>query len=62
MAEPCTWNSNQYALRTDLSGNKPPESARKSVADIRRAWEARDYLAAFPFHGPARWRTSLSTS
>jgi alkanesulfonate monooxygenase SsuD/methylene tetrahydromethanopterin reductase-like flavin-dependent oxidoreductase (luciferase family) len=47
MAEPCTWNSNQYALRTDLNGKTPPESARKTVADIRRAWEAGDYRAAF---------------
>jgi hypothetical protein len=47
MAEPSTWNSNQYALRTDLQGHRPPESARKTVADIRRAWEAGDFRAAF---------------
>ncbi|MBV9543787.1 MAG: hypothetical protein JOY61_05370 [Chloroflexi bacterium] len=47
MAEPCTWNGNQYALRTDLNGYTPPETARKTVADIRRAWEAGDYRAAF---------------
>jgi hypothetical protein len=47
VAEPCTWTSNQYALRPDLQGNRPPESARLSVADIRRAWESRDFRAAF---------------
>jgi len=47
IAEPCTWTSNQYALRPDLDGNKPPESARKTVDDIRRAWESGDRRAAF---------------
>ena len=47
MAEPATWTSNQYALRPDLQGNRPPESARKTVADIRRAWETGDFRAAF---------------
>jgi alkanesulfonate monooxygenase SsuD/methylene tetrahydromethanopterin reductase-like flavin-dependent oxidoreductase (luciferase family) len=47
VAEPCAWTSNQYALRPDLQGNKPPESARVSVADIRRAWESGNYRAAF---------------
>jgi alkanesulfonate monooxygenase SsuD/methylene tetrahydromethanopterin reductase-like flavin-dependent oxidoreductase (luciferase family) len=47
VAEGSTWTSNQYALRPDLEGNRPPESARVSVADIRRAWEAGDYRAAF---------------
>jgi alkanesulfonate monooxygenase SsuD/methylene tetrahydromethanopterin reductase-like flavin-dependent oxidoreductase (luciferase family) len=46
-AEPSTWTSNQYALRPDLEGNRPPESARLSVDDIRRAWEAGDYRRAF---------------
>ena len=47
VAEPCTWTSNQYALRPDLEGNKPPESARVSVEDIRRAWQSGSYRAAF---------------
>jgi alkanesulfonate monooxygenase SsuD/methylene tetrahydromethanopterin reductase-like flavin-dependent oxidoreductase (luciferase family) len=47
VAEPCTWTSNQYALRPDLAGTYPPESARLSVADIRRAWETRNYRGAF---------------
>jgi alkanesulfonate monooxygenase SsuD/methylene tetrahydromethanopterin reductase-like flavin-dependent oxidoreductase (luciferase family) len=47
VAEPCMWTSNQYALRPDLQGNKPPESARLSVADIRRAWESGNYRGAF---------------
>jgi alkanesulfonate monooxygenase SsuD/methylene tetrahydromethanopterin reductase-like flavin-dependent oxidoreductase (luciferase family) len=47
VAEPCTWTSNQYALRPDLEGRKPPESARLTVADIRRAWETGDRRAAF---------------
>jgi alkanesulfonate monooxygenase SsuD/methylene tetrahydromethanopterin reductase-like flavin-dependent oxidoreductase (luciferase family) len=47
VGEPCTWTSNQYALRPDLEGNRPPESARVSVDDIRRAWESGNYRAAF---------------
>ena len=47
VAEPCTWTSNQYALRPGLEGRTPPESARVSVGDIRRAWEAGDRRAAF---------------
>ncbi|HEY1291581.1 MAG TPA: LLM class flavin-dependent oxidoreductase [Chloroflexota bacterium] len=47
VAEPCTWTSNQYALRPSLEGVWPPESARVSVDDIRRAWEAGSYRAAF---------------
>jgi alkanesulfonate monooxygenase SsuD/methylene tetrahydromethanopterin reductase-like flavin-dependent oxidoreductase (luciferase family) len=47
IAEAATWNSNNYALRRDLEGNQPPESNRKRVADIRRAWQMGDYRAAF---------------
>lgn len=35
IAEPCQWVGNQYALRRDLSGNQPPESARLSMETIR---------------------------
>lgn len=35
IAEPSVWTSNQYALRRDLEGNTPPESARISIDDIR---------------------------
>jgi alkanesulfonate monooxygenase SsuD/methylene tetrahydromethanopterin reductase-like flavin-dependent oxidoreductase (luciferase family) len=51
MAEASTWNSNQYALRPDLEGNKPPESARLTVDDIRRAWETGRYRGG-PFSVP----------
>jgi alkanesulfonate monooxygenase SsuD/methylene tetrahydromethanopterin reductase-like flavin-dependent oxidoreductase (luciferase family) len=34
LAEPCTWVSNQYALRADLEGKKPPESHRITVDEI----------------------------
>jgi|tagenome__1003787_1003787.scaffolds.fasta_scaffold20570278_1 alkanesulfonate monooxygenase SsuD/methylene tetrahydromethanopterin reductase-like flavin-dependent oxidoreductase (luciferase family) len=37
--EPCQWVSNQYALRPDLQGNRPPESARVSMEAIRRGAE-----------------------
>jgi alkanesulfonate monooxygenase SsuD/methylene tetrahydromethanopterin reductase-like flavin-dependent oxidoreductase (luciferase family) len=36
-AEPCLWVSNQYALRKDLEGNQPPESARHNMEQIREA-------------------------
>ena len=62
VAEPCTWTSNQYALRPDLEGNKPPESARKT----RRRHSARlgigNQRAAFPCRLPGRWTTSPSIS
>jgi alkanesulfonate monooxygenase SsuD/methylene tetrahydromethanopterin reductase-like flavin-dependent oxidoreductase (luciferase family) len=38
-AEPCMWVSNQYALRKDLEGNQPPESARVTMDMIRRGAE-----------------------
>jgi alkanesulfonate monooxygenase SsuD/methylene tetrahydromethanopterin reductase-like flavin-dependent oxidoreductase (luciferase family) len=38
-AEPCQWVTNQYALRPDLQGNRPPESARVSMEAIRRGAE-----------------------
>jgi len=47
MGEPCTWTSNQYALRPNLEGQRPPESARLSVEDVRRAWQTGDRRAAF---------------
>jgi alkanesulfonate monooxygenase SsuD/methylene tetrahydromethanopterin reductase-like flavin-dependent oxidoreductase (luciferase family) len=34
-AEPCQWVSNQYALRPDLEGNQPPESARVTMEMMR---------------------------
>jgi len=51
VAEPCTWTSNQYALRPDLEGNKPPESAAFSVEDIRRAWQQGSFRGG-PFSVP----------
>ena len=38
-AEPCQWVSNQYALRPDLQGIRPPESARVTMEAIRRGAE-----------------------
>ncbi len=51
VAEPCTWTSNQYALRPDLEGNKPPDSAAYAVADIRAAWERGQHRGG-PFSVP----------
>ena len=51
VAEPSTWVSNQYALRPDLQGNKPPESARYSVDDVRAAWQAGRFRGG-PFSVP----------
>jgi alkanesulfonate monooxygenase SsuD/methylene tetrahydromethanopterin reductase-like flavin-dependent oxidoreductase (luciferase family) len=41
-AEPCLWVSNQYALRKGLDGVQPPESARITMEQVRRAAENRD--------------------
>jgi alkanesulfonate monooxygenase SsuD/methylene tetrahydromethanopterin reductase-like flavin-dependent oxidoreductase (luciferase family) len=51
VAEPSTWVSNQYALRPDVHGNKPPESARYSVEDVRAAWQAGRFRGG-PFSVP----------
>ena len=39
IAEPCQWVGNQYALRRDLTGHRPPDSARVSLESIRRSAE-----------------------
>lgn len=39
VAEPCMWVCNQYALRKDLDGVQPPDSARVTMDDMRRAWD-----------------------
>ncbi len=40
MIEPCTWVSNQYALRKDLAGNQPPAEFGVTVEDMAEAFEA----------------------
>lgn len=45
IAEPCLWVSNTYALRRDLAGNQPPESARVSSEAMRRSAETGEQAA-----------------
>jgi alkanesulfonate monooxygenase SsuD/methylene tetrahydromethanopterin reductase-like flavin-dependent oxidoreductase (luciferase family) len=44
-ADPCMWVSNQYALRKDLNGVQPPESARVTMEMMRRGAETGEQLA-----------------
>ncbi|MCP2256135.1 Flavin-dependent oxidoreductase, luciferase family (includes alkanesulfonate monooxygenase SsuD and methylene tetrahydromethanopterin reductase) [Prauserella aidingensis] len=51
IAEPCQWVSSTYALRKDLDGNVPPESAVLSLEDIRRGAETGEDVG-FAVPGP----------
>ncbi len=40
MIEPCTWVSNQYALRKNLAGEQPPDEFAVTVEDMAAAFDA----------------------
>ncbi len=41
------WVNNTYALRRDLEGNKPPESARIRIEQLRNTWESGKAVGLF---------------
>ena len=47
-AEPCTWTTNEYALRIDLDGNTPPAEFAYTVDEVIAFSKAGQYGAALP--------------
>lgn len=45
IAEPCLWVSNTYALRRNLDGTRPPESARVAQSEILRSAQTGEQIA-----------------
>jgi alkanesulfonate monooxygenase SsuD/methylene tetrahydromethanopterin reductase-like flavin-dependent oxidoreductase (luciferase family) len=63
MAEPCTWVSNEYALRTDLEGITPPESHRQTIDEVisrARAGGISDFAFPKPGEKPAPFSVPLA--